>query len=346
MDTENERHDDMPTINLQLSSVLHALQGLDEPHRRLVEMYLLMKSQRESAKNIFNKLFREYGSKALRVVRSLSFGSSHEHLHTVTVHNDSNVHAKSTDSNHTSHNSTFGKRQSVMWLTSGAQRKQLEIFIRQRALSLKSYHVQYSGSVVDLIHTSAVVQLQQFVLALTRASARRKDLSDSSGCHRIDSPRTTVRNSNAILEDGNKLRVEEERQAIILAGANLAKRGRAAPEEDAHLKEKVTQVLQEEEDRARASATNEAVRSALGGDAKYLRWSQQAQEISVKVQTQPPKNTKNAQETASVKLQRTIEKRTLKSISMLDVFVVLHDDFFVYAKTGKQRFNAQIKLRN
>jgi hypothetical protein len=111
------------------------------------------------------------------------------------------------------------------------------------------------------------------------------------------------------------------------------------------LKEKVTQVLQEEEDRARASATNEAVRSALGGEAKYLRWSQQAQEISVKFQTQPPR-TKNAQETTSVKLQRTVEKSTLKSISMLDVFVVLHDDSFVYAKTGKQRFNAQIKLRN
>jgi hypothetical protein len=345
MDIENERRDDMPSVDLQLSSVLHALQGLDEPHRRLVEMYLLMKSQRESAKNIFNKLFRECGSKALRVVRSLSFGSSHEDLRRVTVHDDSNVHAKSTNSKHPSHNSTFGKRQSVMWLTSGAQRKQLEIFIRQRALSLKSHHVQYSGSIVDLIHTSAVVQLQQFVLALTRASARRKDLSDSSGCHRIDSPRTTVRNSNAVLDDGNKLRVEEERQAIILAGANLAKRGRAAPEEDAHLKEKVTQVLQEEEDRARASVTNEAVRSALGGEAKYLRWSQQAQEISVKFQTQPPR-TKNAQETTSVKLQRTVEKSTLKSISMLDVFVVLHDDSFVYAKTGKQRFNAQIKLRN
>ena len=334
----------MPSMNVQLSSVLHALREIDGPHGGAVEMYLSLKSRRESARHIFNSLFSEYGSKTLRVVRSLSFGSSHIDLQDLNVCDDANAHIESIDSKKTSRSSTFGKRRSVMWLTSGAQRKQLEIFIRQRALSSKSHHLQYSGTVVDLIHTSVVVQLQQFVLALTRVSAQRKDVSDSSDYRRIDSPRTTVRNSNAILEDVNQLRVEEERQAIILAGANLAKRGRASPEEDARLKEKVTQVLQEEEDRARTSATNKAVRSALGGDAKYLRWSQQALGPNVKLQTQPPKDPENAEEMTPATVLRNIEKRSLKSISMLDVFVALHDDSFVYARTGKQRFSAQIKL--
>ena len=197
-----------------------------------------------------------------------------------------------------------------------------------------------STDVLDLVHTSTVTHIQQLLLSLVQLSMCRRNMT--TGRRKLDSPRSFVRASNTTLEDDNNLRVQEERKAIMLAGEHLARHGQLIPEEDEQLKEKLTQLLQEEEERATASATNEAVRSAFGGEAKYLRWSQKSQQVVDKTSTSTVSVEANKADNEFSQDKR--DKLVLTSVSVIDFYVLISDGAFRHKRTRRQQFYTQTKI--
>mmetsp|Transcript_5461 Transcript_5461/g.13838 ORF Transcript_5461/g.13838 Transcript_5461/m.13838 type:complete len:177 (+) Transcript_5461:1099-1629(+) len=84
-------------------------------------------------------------------------------------------------------------------------------------------------------------------------------------------PKQKVRRINVNREREKGQRLEKERQALLRVGQSILSKRKRDFEDNSSLKERVTKVRQEEEERIRASVANEAARSALG-DAKYLKW--------------------------------------------------------------------------
>ena len=66
------------------------------------------------------------------------------------------------------------------------------------------------------------------------------------------------------LEREKAERVERERQALLRVGQSIMNKRKRDLEENTFLKEKVAKVQQEEEERIRAAAANQAARDALG----------------------------------------------------------------------------------
>ena len=334
--------DQLLAEGVSLSTVVRSLKVLGEPHRAAVETYFLKRAHHLEAVRILESLAHEYGSSVARALRALCGADNLNDA--VSLKTGAGI-AELTDQTGPS-NSVSVKHARPSRETNEAKRKQIETFIRQRTHALKIHHIRHADGVLDLVHTSAVAQLQRIICLLTHASRRRQDITAAYGVRRLDSPKTIVRESNALLEDGSNLRAEEERRAIILAGANMAKRGRAVPDDDISFKEKVTKVLQEEEDRATTSATNKAVRSALGGDAKYLRWSQVAHEPAVKMQSQEISQDEMVA-SEEIKISKTainIDKDGKKSVSLIDLFVAIGEDSSICARTPSQQFRAQRRL--
>lgn len=149
---------------------------------------------------------------------------------------------------------------------------QLEYFIRNRLRMLK-----LQGESLSVLQSALHDYVRKIIASTAQVAERRHRHTSNNGLRPLFVPKRAVRQINSSLQKAHKIRVEQERQALLLVGENLAKRGRGARDEDVGLQEKLSKVLREEEDRAVATATNEAVRSALGGDAKYLRWAQMQQ---------------------------------------------------------------------
>ena len=121
-------------------------------------------------------------------------------------------------------------------------------------------------------------------------------------CHllKFSASLSQIRKINVALEREKAERVERERQALLRVGQSIMNKRKRDLEENTFLKEKVAKVQQEEEERIRAAAANQAARDALGeylffflivsldlspkctpidfchqhdaGDAKYLKW--------------------------------------------------------------------------
>ena len=93
-------------------------------------------------------------------------------------------------------------------------------------------------------------------------------------------PKALVRKVNVDCEAAAAARNEKERQALLRVGETFAAKRRRATRgdefDDQELKEKVAKVQAEEEDRVRAETANQAAQAALGSDAKYLKWTEQA----------------------------------------------------------------------
>ena len=226
-------------------------------------------------------------------------------------------------------------------LSNSSQRKHLDSFVKQRLYLLRKYNIRRTADVIiDVAFMGLRSRLK--LLVDTAVTVSRSHGVHTMRARSVSSPRTSVRQLNSRLEERQNLRCAEERKALILAGETL-KRNRVAPDDDEQLKEKVTKVLQEEEDRARAMAANEAARSALGGDAKYLRWSikdsqikhtttEPESKIPVAVLTQP-----------SITAPQKILKR---GITLADLFFAMHREAPVRTstKTRKQQYLAQVKL--
>ena len=97
---------------------------------------------------------------------------------------------------------------------------------------------------------------------------------------RVVEPKALVRKVNVDCEAAAAARNEKERQALLRVGETFAAKRRRATRgdefDDQELKEKVAKVQAEEEDRVRAETANQAAQAALGSDAKYLKWTEQA----------------------------------------------------------------------
>lgn len=319
---------------ISLSSILCHLRDLSKGDPTSSGTYILDKAQQKEMSSIIRALSKHHRTNFLKAVRVIGCGL------------ERTIPSKGQPTLRCPENiETLVKRHSVPWLTDGAQRKRIDTFVRQRLHLLRNQHMKCSTDVLDLVHTSTVTHIQQLVLSLVQLSMRRRKLP--TGRHKLDSPRNRVRASNATLEDDNNLRVEEERKAIMLAGEHLTRRGQLIPEEDEQLKEKLTQLLQEEEERATASATNEAVRSAFGGDAKYLRWSQKSQQAVVKTSASASTLSVEANKMDDRFSQNSSrDKLVSKSVSLIDLHVLISDGAVRHQRTRRQQFYTQMKICN
>jgi hypothetical protein len=234
-------------------------------------------------------------------------------------------------------------RSNSLQLSNNSQRRHLEVFVKQRLHLLRKYNIRrVTDDIIDVAFMGLKSRLELFVNTVVTISGSHGACARIS--RKVSSPRQSVRQLNAGVEERQNLRCAEERKALILASETL-KRGRSAPDDDDQLKEKVTKVLQEEEDRARAIAANEAARSALGGDAKYLRWSL--------------KNSQSKQSTTEPERERTLtclpeplipkaQEILKRSITLTDVFLAMHREAPVRTSSmrRKQQYLAQVKMNS
>ena len=318
------------THGMSLSSILCHLRGLSKDDPTSSGTYIADKTQQKEMTIVLRALSKHHRTNFLKAVRAIGCGSDR----TIPTREQSSPRCRENVE-------TLAKtRQSVPWLTNAAQRKRIETFVRQRLHLLRNQHMKCSTDVLDLVHTSTVTHIQQLLLSLVQLSMCRRNMT--TGRRKLDSPRSFVRASNTTLEDDNNLRVQEERKAIMLAGEHLARHGQLIPEEDEQLKEKLTQLLQEEEERATASATNEAVRSAFGGEAKYLRWSQKSQQVVDKTSTSTVSVEANKADNEFSQDKR--DKLVLTSVSVIDFYMLISDGAFRHKRTRRQQFYTQTKI--
>mmetsp|Transcript_5467 Transcript_5467/g.13855 ORF Transcript_5467/g.13855 Transcript_5467/m.13855 type:complete len:402 (+) Transcript_5467:335-1540(+) len=127
--------------------------------------------------------------------------------------------------------------------------------------------------VYEFLEEALQVRLKSFVAHISICAARRNDANRSAftKCQSAMEPKQKVRRINVNREREKGQRLEKERQALLRVGQSILSKRKRDFEDNSSLKERVTKVRQEEEERIRASVANEAARSALG-DAKYLKW--------------------------------------------------------------------------
>jgi len=228
-------------------------------------------------------------------------------------------------------------------LSNTTQRKHLETFLKLRLHAFRKYNIRRTAdAVLDLVFLGLSSHLEQFIGELV--TTVKCHAGKPAEARNVSSPRLKIRDLNTLLENRQSRRWAEERKALILAGETF-KRGRTLQEEDDQLKEKVSKVLQEEEDRARAVAANEAARSAIGGEAKYLRWSTKAgadtkqkfaESSSLAVLVRPSED------------QQTMAQKMLKrSVSLTDMFITITRESLLRSSAAKrkQQYLTQLKLR-
>lgn len=329
------------TEGLRLSSVLLSLRELGGPYAVALETYFVQKPQALDQKGALTVLIQGHPLEVSRAVQRLFRGGEGILLQTravceVDVSDVTRRSPELSEFDSTKHDDIAR--------TNNTQRKQMEAFTRHRSQAVRNLQVRHIEGVLDVAHRSAKTFLQRFIVSLAQMSTQRQEVVNITGSRRLNSPKGAVRESNSKLEDVHNARAEEERQAI-LAGVTFSKRGRTTEDEDSHFREKLTKALQEEEDRVRTSATNEAVRSALGGDVKYLRWSQVVQEAPNKIQERPrsPEIRQHKKSEAPTTIP-IAEQAVRKSVSLIDLFAVVSDDSLAYARTRSQQFRTQMKL--
>lgn len=331
-----------PSEGLRFSSLLLMLRELGGPFAVVLEAYFLRKSQSLDQNSTLRFLIHDHPVEVSHAIQRLCCVGER-------IPNETSAVGQVEVSQVTFQSKELPvidstKHDDSAWRANNAQRKQVEAFIRQRSQAVRNYQVRLAEGVLDVAHRSAKIFLQHFIVSLVQISRQRQDAGNMNGTRRLSSPKSSVRDSNSKLEDVHQARAEEERRAI-LAGVTFSKRGRTGEDEDLQFREKLTKVLQEEEDRVRTSATNQAVRSALGGDAKYLRWSQVVQEAPSKTQERSlSPEIKQHEEAEAARTINVAEQALQKSVSLSDLFAVISDGSLAYARNRNHQFRTQLKL--
>jgi len=135
--------------------------------------------------------------------------------------------------------------------------------------------IRIDNSVYDILECALQTRLKCFLENVAQFAARRRDTFGTATSFKEKivtfDPKQKIRSTNIQLELEKEERLERERQALLRVGESISSKRKRDFIENSTLKERVAKVQQEEEDRIRASVTNQAARSALG-EAKYLKW--------------------------------------------------------------------------